>query len=51
MKCGAVSASHSVCVWSGDGVVGATDITGSGRSEAGTLTGQMRIALEQPTAA
>lgn len=51
MKCGAVSASQSVCVWAGNGVVGASDITGSGRSEAATLTGKMRVALEQSAAA
>ncbi|MFN8125552.1 MAG: hypothetical protein U0R64_03465 [Candidatus Nanopelagicales bacterium] len=48
MKCGAVSASQTVCVWAGDGVVGAVDVTGMGRAQSATLAGQMRLALEQP---
>lgn len=50
MACAAVDATRSVCFWNGAGVLGGADIRGLGRSEAGSLAGQLRVALEQPAA-
>ncbi len=46
MSCAAVSPKEALCFWTSEGIRGAADITGLGRSAAGELAGKMRIALE-----
>ena len=48
MACAAVSAQQSLCFWTDEGVSGAADVTGMGRSAAAQLVANMRIALEPP---
>ena len=49
MQCAAASPQQTLCFWTADGVRGAADVTGLGRSAAGELVGKMRVALEPTT--
>jgi hypothetical protein len=49
MQCAAASPKQTVCFWTADGVRGAADVTGLGRSAAGELVAKMRVALEPTT--